>query len=254
MPRFLLLINNWNEEAALEQILPLLKQVNRDLGDELVIVFVDNHSVDLSRNLISQFGFRYLLQPSQGLRSAFQVGIDHALKNNFEFVIFAQSDGNCDFLQLKGLIDHCLNGDFDMVVASRYVNQAESDDDTFITRIGNKFFTKLISLVSGYTYTDALVGYRMVRLSVIQDLDLTNEHLRYWKPERLLHTSLAWDPLLSLLVPLRGLKVSEYFVAETPRIGGEEKKRNFVWGIGFLIWVLQVIYFRRNIKQQTRKL
>jgi hypothetical protein len=129
-----------------------------------------------------------------------------------------------------------------MVVASRYLNQTESVDDTFITRLGNKIFTKLISLVSGYTYTDALVGYRMVRLSVIQNLDLMNEQLRYWKPERLLRTSLAWDPLLSLLVPHQGLKVSEYFVAETPRIGGEEKRKNFIWGIGFLIWVLQVFF------------
>lgn len=249
MDRTLLIINNWNEESALTKILPLLTRArsNADLG--LDIVFVDNHSIDHSRELINASEFPILLQPSKGLRSAFEVAIRFASEKKYDYVIFGQSDGNCDFAKLEGLIHYTISGKFDMVIASRYMNGAKSIDDTMITKLGNKFFTSLISRVTQFSYTDALVGYRMLRLSVIHELKLMDNELVYWKPEKILRTSLAWDPLLSLLLPIRGYSVSEYPIAELPRIGGVEKKKNFLWGFGFLLWTLQVFYEDRVKKR-----
>jgi len=247
MKEFLLLINNWNEEAALEKLLPTLRLIVLELDGRLDVIFVDNHSQDSSQFLITKFGFNYLLQPEPGLRSAFNIGVSYAFEGDYHFIVFAQSDGNCDFTKLNDLISYFLSGEFDMVVASRYLNFNKSPDDTFLTKCGNLLFTRLISSITQFPYTDALVGYRVIKTKVIRDLNLMNDELVYWKPEKVIRTSLAWDPLLSLLLPLRGYKVSEYLICETKRIGGQEKKKNFIWGLGFLFWVIQAAWQERII-------
>ena len=44
-----------------------------------------------------------------------------------------------------------------MVIASRYLGDAKSDDDDFLTALGNWFFTKTINFFHGGKYTDAMV-------------------------------------------------------------------------------------------------
>lgn len=46
-----------------------------------------------------------------------------------------------------------------MVIASRYLGAAKSEDDDFVTAFGNWLFTGTVNWLHGGHYTDAMVIY-----------------------------------------------------------------------------------------------
>ena len=59
------------------------------------------------------------------------------------YVIEFSPDNNCTPEELADIVTKIKEG-YDIVVVSRYLGDAISEDDTFITGIGNWFFSKLI--------------------------------------------------------------------------------------------------------------
>ena len=110
---------------------------------------------------------------------------------------------------------------YDMVIVSRYLGDATSEDDDSITRFGNRLFTKTINMLHGSSYTDAMVIFRAYKKDLIKELDL-HKNETYW-PESIFGTNLSWEPVLSVRCAKRKLKVAEIPGDEPRRIGGERK-------------------------------
>ena len=81
---------------------------------------------------------------------------------------------------------------YDLVIGSRYLGDANSEDDDMVTGFGNWLFTKTVNLLHGGDYTDAMVIYRAFRRDLIYELDLHKEE-SYTLPERLLRTIISWN-------------------------------------------------------------
>ena len=79
---------------------------------------------------------------------------------------------------------------YDLVIGSRYLDDAVSDDDTWLTGFGNWLFTKTINLLHGGNYTDAMVIYRSYRTKLIYDLELATDK-PYSIPEKLFPSTFA---------------------------------------------------------------
>ena len=54
---------------------------------------------------------------------------------------------------------------YDLVIGSRYRDGAKSDDDDWLTALGNWMFTRIVNVLFGTRYTDVLVGFRAYRRS-----------------------------------------------------------------------------------------
>ena len=76
-----------------------------------------------------------------------------------------------------------MNDGYDMVIASRYLGDATSDDDDMLTGIGNWLFTTLINTLHGGHYTDAMGIYRAYRTDRFSRLGLDKED--GYAPEKL---------------------------------------------------------------------
>jgi hypothetical protein len=122
---------------------------------------------------------------------------------------------------------------YDMVIASRYLGPAKSEDDDIITGFGNWMFTRLVNVLHGGNYTDAMVIYRAYKKQIIFDLELDKDE-GFETAERLFHTKVSWEPLLSVRAVKRKLKISEIPGDEPPRIGGKRKLQVIKWGAVFL--------------------
>ena len=59
---------------------------------------------------------------------------------------------------MPSLREKSLEG-YDMVIVSRYKDHAVSDDDDFLTGLGNQGFTWLVNFLFRAKYTDTLVGF-----------------------------------------------------------------------------------------------
>jgi hypothetical protein len=148
-----------------------------------------------------------------------------------DVVLTFSPDGNSIPALIPDLLSKMDEG-YDMVIASRYLGPAKSEDDDLLTAFGNWLFTKTINLLHGGKYTDAMVIFRAYRKQLIHDLELDQDRW-YSTPERLFRCRISWEPLLSARAARNGLRVAEIPGDEPPRIGGERKLRVFRWGASY---------------------
>ena len=59
-----------------------------------------------------------------------------------------------------------MEGGYDLVIASRYLDDAKSEDDDIFTGLGNWLYTKSINILHGGRFTDALVIFRAYKKSL----------------------------------------------------------------------------------------
>ena len=131
-----------------------------------------------------------------------------------------------------------------MVIASRYLDGARSEDDDPVTGFGNAFFTWLINRLHGGSYTDSFVMYRAFPKRLFYELDLHREDA--YAPEKLCFTTVCVMPLLSIRCAKARKRVAELPFDEPKRIGGTRKLQVVRWGAAYLLQTLRELYFWRR--------
>jgi len=153
-------------------------------------------------------------------------------------------DGTAEYV----ILDKISEG-FDMVIASRYLGDAQSDDDDFVTAFGNWFFTRTVNLLYGGRYTDVMVIYRAYWKQLIFALDLDKDE-SHQLPERLFATRISWEPLLSVRAVKAGLQIAEVPGPEPVRIGGGRKLRVARWGAAYYFQFLREwLFWNKSIER-----
>ena len=148
-----------------------------------------------------------------------------------DVVLTFSPDGNSIPELIPQLVDK-INQGYDMVIASRYLGSAKSEDDDLLTAFGNWLFTKTVNWLNGAHYTDVMVIYRAYKKQLVYDLELVGDRW-HATPERLFGCRISWEPLLSARAARRKLRLAEIPGDEPPRIGGERKLRIWRWGASY---------------------
>lgn len=219
-----LLIPVLNEVEGLKRILPT---IDMSLFDDVVVV--DGHSQDGSVEYARSQGVRVVYQKRKGLSLAVYDAIVDEVST--QFVIEFSPDGNCPVELLKPLVDR-LRAGYDLVVVSRYLESAKSEDDTLVTAFGNRMFSLMIHWLGKAKITDSLNIYRGFRCSIVGE-----EFLQFlYGP--------VFEPLVSALANLRNLKVDEISGYEPKRICGASKMSIWYNGSCILLMVIRM-YFKK---------
>ena len=189
------------------------------------VLVVDGGSTDGTIEYLEKWGARVIRQKSKGLTSAEWEAFDAATG---DIIILFTPDGNSIPEIIPLLVDK-MNEGFDMVIVSRYLDGASSEDDDVVTAFGNWMFTAIVNLLFGGRFTDVLVGFRAFKKEIIAfTLD---EKTR---------------PVLEIQMPIRclkhKLKVCDIPGSEPKRIGGIRKMRPLYNG-SCLLWTIFKEYF-----------
>lgn len=204
----------------------VMPNVQREWVDQILVS--DGGSTDGTLEVARDAGYDIVEQRRKGIRFGYIEAWPHIIG---DVVITFSPDGNSVPEAIPPLIETMRDG-YDMVIASRYKDDAHSEDDTFFTGFGNWLFTRTINTLHGGRYTDAMVIYRAYRKSLFEELDL---HLDagYRTPEFMFRTVLGIEPLLSVRAAKRKLRIAEIPADEPLRIGGTAKLQMVRWGLGY---------------------
>ncbi len=222
-----------NEIDGMKAIMPLVKN---EWCDQIIVV--DGGSTDGTIEWAREQGYEVYVQKQRGFRHAYTEVMPLVSGN---VIITFSPDGNSIPGLIPDLIAKMAEG-YDMVIVSRYLGPATSNDDDVVTAFGNWLFTRTVNVLHGGHYTDAMVIYRAYRKRIVYDLELDKDE-GYALAEKLFHTHISWEPLLSVRAAKRRLKVTEMPGDEPPRIGGERKLKILQWGAAYYFQFLREIFY-----------
>lgn len=197
-----LLILTLNEIDGMRSIMPRIK---REWVDDILIV--DGGSTDGTLEYAGEHGYPVLHQRSRGPTQAYREALEEVRDG---IIINFSPDGNCIPELIPALVAKIGEG-YDMVIASRYLGDATSEDDDAVTRFGNRLFTAAFNVLFGLRITDSLGMFRVWRREIVEEFP---SHL----PPRA-----GIEPYLNIRCAKRKLKVAEIPGDEPRRIGGKRK-------------------------------
>ncbi len=230
-----LLIPTLNEAIGMRTIMP---KVKREWVDQILVV--DGNSKDGTADIARSMGYDVVMQKSPGIRGAYMDALPF-IKG--DVILTFSPDGN----SIPELIPVCIakfKEGYDMVIVSRYAENAKSEDDDAVTSFGNWLFTTTINILHRAKYTDAMVIYRIYPKKLIYDLDLDKDS-SYSFEENLFKTKISWEPLLSVRAAKRKLKLIDIPGDEPKREGGERKLQVLKWGAAYMFQVLREVFIWR---------
>ena len=157
MDEITLVIPAKNEPESLPKVLDELKEYNIKK-----IIVMSNEDVS-TLNSIKKYDEKILFQTGKGFGNALREGISSVTTKYF--CVF-NADGSFDPSDLHKLKQKLINGS-DFVFSSRYIEGAGSEDDTFLTSVGNFFFTKLCNILFNLKITNIVILLNLTRILII---------------------------------------------------------------------------------------
>lgn len=228
--------------------IPLLLPRILALGYEQVLIS-DGGSTDGTQELARQGGAEVYVQKKTGIRHAY---IEAWRMIRGDVVVTLSPDGNCIPEDIPRLVQHLIDGGYDMVVASRYHGGIKSEDDDAVTAFGNWFFTRTVNVLFGANYSDAMGIFRAYRTRLFEELGL-NKDAAYQLPENIFGTVMGIEPLLSVRAISHQKKVTEIASLEPKRLGGERKLQVLRWGAAYYFQFWTEFFFRRHVQIPAQK-
>lgn len=161
----LVIIPAYNEEKSIDRVVRDIRENAPDFD----FVIVNDCSLDETLRVCRQNGYTVLNLPvNLGIGGAVQTGYRYAMQNGYEVAVQFDGDGQHDAGYLGKMRDKLLREELDMVIGSRFLEK-EGFQSSGIRRVGIRFFTRLICLLTKTVITDPTSGMRMAGKRVIAE-------------------------------------------------------------------------------------
>ena len=222
MKKLTLVIPAKDEAECLPRVLNELK--NFDCKKIIIIPETDLNT----RNSIKNFDCKIITQKTGGFGGALIQGIKQVETN---FLCIFNADGSFDPQYLKNMYNELLNN-CDFVFNSRYENSGGSDDDTFLTLVGNRIFTFICNLLFRLNISDVLFTYVMGKTLAFKSLDLERKDFRIC----------IELPVLAKFKKYKFISKPSY---ERSRLSGKKKVNELKDGFLILLCILKMFILRK---------
>ena len=175
---------------------------------------------------LNNFDCKIIKQENSGYGNAIIEGIN---KTKTKYVCIFNADGSFDPKYLSPMLKKSIQ-EFNFIFASRYLKQAGSDDDTFLTLIGNKIFTFIGRFFFKLKLSDILFTFILGETQKFRNLKLKSKDFR-----------------LCVEIPIKIVK-KKFTYTEVPsfersRLGGKKKVNEFKDGFLILFAMLKFFIF-----------
>lgn len=160
----LIIIPAYNEAENIEKTIDAITKKAKDFD----YIIINDCSSDETLKICEEKGYNVVSLPiNLGIGGAVQTGYKYALQNGYDVAVQVDGDGQHDPAFLHMMVDYMVEKKCDMVIGSRFINK-EGFQSSGTRRLGIKYFTILIKLLTGAKITDPTSGLRMINREVIK--------------------------------------------------------------------------------------
>lgn len=198
-----LIIPALNEAETIGQA---LRQIPAGLFSQVLVV--DNGSHDSTAQIARSCGAQVVTEPRRGYGRACLAGLAR-LETGITAVAFMDGDLSDDPRDLERLVCTLSEGNWDLVIGSRVLGNAEPGSLTPIQRFGNWLTTRLIRWIWGATFTD-LGPLRILSRNALRRLNLQDRDF-------------GWNVEMQAKAASLGLRTTEIPVSYRRRRAGRSK-------------------------------
>lgn len=159
--RVLLILPAYNEAANIRSTVEQILRFHPADSYTLDYLVVNDGSADDTERICRESGFPCLtLIQNLGIGGAVQSGYRYAKARGYDVAVQFDGDGQHDIRSLDALVAPILTDEADFTVGSRFLDGTSSFRSTALRRVGIRYLSRLIGLLSGVRITDPTSGYR----------------------------------------------------------------------------------------------
>lgn len=165
-----------NEQEGIAECLDAIDTAVAELGVSAEIIVSDS-STDRTPEIAREHGATVVEPDKPGYGYAYRYAFERA---SGEYVVMGDADTTYDFEELPALFEHLRVTDADLVLGSRFAGEIEPGAMPWLHQhIGNPALTAFLNRFYDADVTDAHSGFRIVRRSVLEDLDLQADGMEF---------------------------------------------------------------------------
>lgn len=196
--KLLVFIIAYNEKKTIGDILGRILETCNGSDIDADILVVDDCSTDMTRDVVREYPVELIVHPKNlGPGAATRTGYEYAVRNGYDYTVHMDADGQHRPEDIPKLLVPLQENEADIVIGSRY--KCETGYETSAVRdVGIRFYSRLISAITGDRVYDLTSGFRAV------DIEVAKQH--------------AEELPTGIVAINRGLRegLSEYRITEVP--------------------------------------
>lgn len=224
----------YKEEENLKSILPHLNECLNGMDYEIIIVDTQE-PLDQTKEVCGQNGCKWV--PRAGgndYGDAIRTGIAAASKN---YMVIMDADGSHDPEDIKRLYSAMEDGDYDLVIGSRYCKGGDTQNP-FVLKAMSRILNWVYKIAFRLPVEDVSDSFRMYRTDQVKQLELKCQNF-----------DIVEEIIILLNNYVDDFKVKEVPIVFNERVHGETKRDLFKFILSYIKTMMVLLKRQRESKK-----
>ena len=225
----LVLIPAYNEGLVIGSLILNVQQY----ADKIIVI--NDGSSDNTEDITKLAGVECLsLEQNSGKAHAMMLGFERARELNYTVTVMIDGDGQHNPADIPKLVKPVLNGEADLVVGSRFLENAGVEEIPAYRKVGQKILNQATNVSSGFKCSDSQSGYRALSQKALMNMNFVSSGYG------------IESDMLSHFAEL-GLTITEVPISVTYEVPHKHKMNPIKHGLSVLSGLIQLITVKRPI-------
>lgn len=167
--KVLVIIPAYNESENIVNTINDIKKNCQNKTYQLDYLIINDGSTDKTKEICVENNFNVInLVNNLGIGGAVQTGYIYADKNDYDIAIQFDGDNQHDASYINDLVMPIINGNAQMTIGSRYIDNLSEFKSTKIRQLGIKILSMVLKMTTKEKIYDVTSGFRAVDRDIIK--------------------------------------------------------------------------------------